>query len=99
MFYAFVITEQIHKTISFSYKQATKIKTKTLQKYKSDKLLITKSTKSKFITKYPNTRYLRYVDDCFVLTTNEEENSLLFEELNKEHKSTNFTKDVQQTIN
>ena len=25
---------------------------------------------SKSITKYHNTRYLRYVDDCFVLTTN-----------------------------
>ena len=46
----------------------------------------------KFITKYPNTRYLRYVDDCFVLTTNEKENFLLFEKLNKAHKSINFTK-------
>ena len=41
----------------------------------------------KFITKHLNTRYLRYVDDCFVLTTNEKEHSLLFEELNKAHKS------------
>ena len=47
----------------------------------------------KFITKYPNTRYLRYADDCFVLTTNEEENSLLFEELNKAYKFINFTKE------
>ena len=38
---------------------------------------------------------MRYVDDCFVLTTNEEEHSLLFEELNKPHKSINFTKECE----
>lgn len=41
----------------------------------------------KFITKYPNTRCQRYVDDYFVITTNKEENSILFEELNKTHNS------------
>ena len=49
----------------------------------------------KFTTKYPITRYFRYVDDCFVLTTNEEENSLLYEELNKAHKFINFTKECE----
>ena len=38
---------------------------------------------------------MRYVDDCFVLTTNEEEHSLLFEEINKAHKSTNSTKECE----
>ena len=30
----------------------------------------------KFITNHPNTKYMRYVDDCFIITTSEEENIL-----------------------
>ena len=39
----------------------------------------------KVITKHPNTKYMRYVDDCFIITTSEEENNILFLELNKAH--------------
>ena len=44
----------------------------------------------KFKTTYPNTSYFRYVYNCFVLTANEEENFLLFEELHTSHKSINL---------
>lgn len=49
----------------------------------------------KFITKHPNTKYIRYVDDCFIITTSEEENNLLFLELNEAHQSIKFTKESE----
>ena len=48
-----------------------------------------------FTSNHPNTKYMRYVDDCFIITTSEEENNLLFIELNKAHQSIKFTKESE----
>ena len=49
----------------------------------------------KFITKYPNTKYMRYVNDCFVITSCEQDNKLLFQELNEAREAIKFTNECE----
>ena len=40
----------------------------------------------------PEFQSIRYIDDCFIITNNVENSSLLFEKLNQVHKAIAFTK-------
>ena len=40
-------------------------------------------------------KYIKYVDDCFIIKNNVKDSSLLFEKLNQVHKAIKFTKETE----
>ena len=43
-----------------------------------------------------NCKYMRYVDDCFVISDSVKVSNLLFERLNSLHSAFNFTKENEE---